>query len=482
MNFIKRALLSVSARKGKSLLQIVVFSVICVLVLSGLSIQSAAEKSTILARQQLGGQVTLQFDMEKAREQQQASGERTRFQATPIPVESATELLSYSEVKGYNFYSSTNALAEDFDPIESESTETETTEDDASPPAPPGGENQARFNADVSIQGVVFTDSVTDFMEETSIFVEGRHLTEEDLDTNVTVIEKTLAEENELSVGETITVTSSSDETQSLELEIVGLYETTATGTVQGMNLSFMNPYNKLYVPYTAASSLKGTDYTDTVDSAIYYVNDPANIQAFVDEATSSSSIDFDTYKLDANDQLYEQMVGPIENVASFSKNVVYLVTIAGGVILGLIVMMSIRERKYEMGVLLAIGEKRWKLVGQFIAEILIVAVLALGIASVSGNVVAGQIGDQLLNQELAQSEETAANPASFGRGMEGRVGFGAVQVQQVDPVDELTVEVTSEDLGILGLIGLAIAVLSTLLPSLSVLRLQPKAILTRQD
>ncbi|MFS0864040.1 ABC transporter permease [Fredinandcohnia sp. 179-A 10B2 NHS] len=477
MNFIKRALLSVSARKGKSLLQIVVFSVICVLVLSGLSIQSAAEKSTILARQQLGGQVTLQFDMEKAREQQEANGERTRFQATPIPVESATELLSYSEVKGYNFYSSANALAKDFDSIESD-----TTEEAAPSPAPPGGERQAMFDADVSIQGVTFTDSVTDFMEETSTLVEGRHLTEKDLDTNVTVIEKSLAEENELSVGDTITVTSTSDETLSHELEIVGIYETTATGSDLGMNLSFMNPYNKLYVPYTVATSLKGTDYTETVDIATYYVNDPANIQAFVDEATSSSSIDFDTYKLDANDQLYEQMVGPIENVASFSQNVVYLVTIAGGVILGLIVMMSIRERKYEMGVLLAIGEKRWKLVGQFIAEILIVAVLALGIATLSGNVVAGQIGDQLLHQELAQSEETAANPASFGRGMGGRMGFGAVQVQQADPIDELTVEVTSEDLGILGLIGLAIAVLSTLLPSLSVLRLQPKAILTRQD
>ncbi len=101
-------------------------------------------------------------------------------------------------------------------------------------------------------------------------------------------------------------------------------------------------------------------------------------------KSAKKTSIDFDTFTLNTNDQLYQQMVGPIENVASFSKNVVYLVSVAGAVILGLIVMMSIRERKYEMGVLMAIGEKRWKLIGQFLTEILIVAVIAIGIASLT--------------------------------------------------------------------------------------------------
>lgn len=118
-------------------------------------------------------------------------------------------------------------------------------------------------------------------------------------------------------------------------------------------------------------------------------------MDAFV-KAAKKTSIDFDTYTLNTNDQLYQQMVGPIENVASFSKNVVYLVSVAGAVILGLIVMMSIRERKYEMGVLMAIGEKRWKLIGQFLTEILIVAVIAIGLASVTGNLVANQLGNQL--------------------------------------------------------------------------------------
>lgn len=489
MNFLKRALLSVNARKGKSLLQIFVFSVICVLVLAGLSIQTAAEKSGDLARQKLGADVTLQIDTEKLREQmmaQQSEGERPGFQATPIPVESAEELTSYGQIKGYNFYSATTGLASSFEPIENETAETETSVEIPSDQGPvsrmPGGMAQG----DISLQGVVFTDSVSEFMDGTSTIVEGSHIIEDDMGMNITIIEQTLAEENDLTVGDTITVKNPSDDSITLDLEIVGIYETTSIGSDQAMNFTALNPYNKLYVPYTVAAALKGSDYDGTIDSAIYYIDDPADMQSFIDEAKENSSIDFETFKLDADDQLYQQMVGPIENVASFSNNIVYLVSIAGAIILGLIVMMSIRERKYEMGVLLAIGEKRWKLVGQFIAEILMVAVLSIVIATASGNVVANQLGEQLLNQEMESAEQTNM-PESF-RGGRGGMGFGPgmqasqAQIQQVEMVDEMDVQVTSTDLGLLTIIGILIAFVSALLPSLSVLRLQPKTILTKQD
>lgn len=481
MNFIKRAFLSVKTRKGKSLLQIFVFTVICVLVLSGISIQSAAEKSSELARQKLGAEVTLQVDIEKMRAQAQSEGGRVRFERTPIAIENAEELVSYPQLKAYNFYSSTNGIAENFEPIESEESAEETTDSEQSSQGDrmPMGNGNRMFDADVTVEGVVFTDSVQEFLDGESTIIDGRHLTEEDLNKTVTVIEKSLAEQNELVIGDVITVSSVNDEALVQELEIVGIYETTSTGTDQGMNFSFMNPYNKLYVPFTAASSLKGADYENTIDSAIYYMNDPAEIDSFVEEAKQKSSIDFETFTLNANDQLYQQMVGPIQNVASFSNNVVYLVTIAGAIILGLIVMLSIRERKYEMGVLLAIGENRWKLIGQFVVEIVLVAVLALGISTISGNMVANKIGEQLLSQEIQQTEVTTT-PESFRGGR----GFGMLNQanQQVNPVDEITVEVTAKDLGMLSMIGLLIAVLAALLPSLTVLRLQPKTILTRQD
>ncbi|KMY43230.1 macrolide ABC transporter permease [Bacillus sp. FJAT-27916] len=501
MNFIKRAFLSVKAKKGKSILQLFVFTVICVLVLSGLSIQSAASTSAELAKQQLGGTVTLSYDQEKMMQEQREARESAgsedarepfRFAQTPVEVEDAEELTTLAQLSGYNFTSSTQAAASSFDPIEASSSDTSSNSN------PMGGKmpDNGMSDADVTLQGVVFTDATSDFMDGNAEMTEGTHISDEHIGKNVAIIEETLAEENDLSVGDTIEVASTSDEDTTVKVEIIGIYKTTSTSTdSMGMSFTSMNPYNKIYVPYTVANEMKGEDYEGTIDSATYYMADPADTDSFIEDAKAMDVIDFDTFKLDANDDLYQQMVEPINNVASFSKNIVYLVTIAGAIILGLIVMLGIRERKYEMGVLLAIGEKKSKLIGQFIVEILIVAVFAIGIASLTGNLVADKIGDQLLSQQEEASASSSADATQFGgRGMQmggggmgapggfrgpgGQAGAADAEVATVD----LDVQVTPSDLGKLTGIGLLIAVIATLIPSLSVFRLQPKAILSRQD
>lgn len=467
------------AKKGKTLLQLFVFTMICLLVLTGITIQSAAVKSSELAREQLGGSVTLKVDREKMMKEQQESGDRKRFELTPVSVKSAEKLASLDHVKSYNFISSASALADNFDPIES--GDEDSSDSNSDEPAGPGGNEQGgrqMMQADVSIEGVTSTAHVSEFSEGTSKITEGRALTKDDVNKKVAVIEETLAEENKLKVGDTIKVKTSSDEATTINLKIVGIYKTTSSGDNQAQNFAFLNPYNKIYTPYTAASALKGDDYKNAIDEAVYNMDDASNIDAFIASA-KKTGIDLDTFTLDANDQLYQQLVGPIENVASFSKNVVYLVTIAGAVILSLIVMMSIRERKYEMGVLMAIGEKRWKLIGQFLTEILMIAVLAIGISALTGSLIAGQIGNQLLSQQI---EQTSASQSAGGMMGPGGGGFFGQSTAQVSAIDQFDIQLSFEDLMALSGIGLLIAMFATLLPSISVLRLHPKTILTKQE
>ncbi|MED1738813.1 ABC transporter permease [Bacillus swezeyi] len=482
MNFFKRAFWSMKSKKGKTLLQLFVFTMICVLVLTGLTIQSAATKSSELAREQLGGSVTLQADREKMMKEQQESGDRQRFESTPVSVKSAETLANLDHVKSYNLISSTSALADNFDPIESGDEDSDTSSDSAnsnSSQQTAGRGGPQMMQADLSIEGVTSTSLVDDFSDGTSKITKGRALTEDDVNKKVAVIEETLAEENELSIGDTIKVKASTDENTTIKLKIVGIYKTTSSGDNQAQNFAFLNPYNKIYTPYTAASALKGDDYKNAIDETVYNMDDASNIDAFI-AAAKKTGIDLDTFTLDANDQVYQQMAGPIENVASFSKNVVYLVTIAGAVILGLIVMMSIRERKYEMGVLMAIGEKRWKLIGQFLTEILMIAVLAVGISALTGNLIAGQIGNQLLSQQIEQSADSQCGSGMMGP--EGRGGFFGQSSAQVEAIDQLNIQVSLGDIMALGGIGLLIAIFATLLPSISVLRFHPKTILTKQE
>ncbi|EGA6436365.1 ABC transporter permease [Listeria monocytogenes] len=501
MNFFKRAWLSMKARKGRSVLQLIIFTVVCVLILSGFTIQSAADKASELAREQLGGTVTLTVDREKqmqAMRDEAASSDssstesKPQFESSPIDVSDANELAKLNHVASYNYYSSTQALASGFDPIESSgdtsssSDETSTTTETQGPGGGQGGPQMV--DADLSISGLLDSATSTDFEAGTSELTTGVAITSADKDKNVAMVEENLAKENDWEVGDSFTVTSSDGNTK-VTLKIVGIYKTTDSGSDMAQNFSFLNPYNKVYVPYTVANTIKGSDYKNTVDSAVYTMDDAANISAFEKEAKKVDSIDWDTFKLDANDTLYQQMIGPINSVASFSKNVVYIVSIAGALILGLLVMMQVRDRKYEMGVLLAIGEKRGKLIAQFFVEILIVALVSFGLAAASSHYVAQLAGNQLLAQQNSSTTETTTTTENRGPGGSGQGGgpggFGqsvSNLTKNTEQIKELDIQVTLEDMLKMGGIGIGIAFISVLLPAALVLRMNPKTILTKQE
>ncbi|EAE7268386.1 TPA: ABC transporter permease [Listeria monocytogenes] len=501
MNFFKRAWLSMKARKGRSVLQLIIFTVVCVLILSGFTIQSAADKASELAREQLGGTVTLTVDREKqmqAMRDEAASSDssstesKPQFESSPIDVSDANELAKLNHVASYNYYSSTQALASGFDPIESSgdtsssSDETSTTTETQGPGGGQGGPQMV--DADLSISGLLDSATSTDFEAGTSELTSGVAITSADKDKNVAMVEENLAEENDWKVGDSFTVTSSDGNTK-VTLKIVGIYKTTDSGSDMAQNFSFLNPYNKVYVPYTVANTIKGSNYKNTVDSAVYTMDDAANISAFEKEAKKVDSIDWDTFKLDANDTLYQQMIGPINSVASFSKNVVYIVSIAGALILGLLVMMQVRDRKYEMGVLLAIGEKRGKLIAQFFVEILIVALVSFGLAAASSHYVAQLAGNQLLAQQNSSTNETTTSTENRGPGggggQGGPGGFGqsvSNLTKNAEQIKELDIQVTLEDMLKMGGIGIGIAFISVLLPAALVLRMNPKTILTKQE
>ncbi|ECB9716756.1 ABC transporter permease [Listeria monocytogenes] len=501
MNFFKRAWLSMKARKGRSVLQLIIFTVVCVFILSGFTIQSAADKASELAREQLGGTVTLTVDREKqmqAMRDEAASSDssstesKPQFESSPIDVSDANELAKLNHVASYNYYSSTQALASGFDPIESSgdtsssSDETSTTTETQGPGGGQGGPQMV--DADLSISGLLDSATSTDFEAGTSELTSGVAITSADKDKNVAMVEENLAKENDWKVGDSFTVTSSDGNTK-VTLKIVGIYKTTDSGSDMAQNFSFLNPYNKVYVPYTVANTIKGSDYKNTVDSAVYTMDDAANISAFEKEAKKVDSIDWDTFKLDANDTLYQQMIGPINSVASFSKNVVYIVSIAGALILGLLVMMQVRDRKYEMGVLLAIGEKRGKLIAQFFVEILIVALVSFGLAAASSHYVAQLAGNQLLAQQNSSTTETTTTTENRGPGGSGQGGgpggFGqsvSNLTKNTEQIKELDIQVTLEDMLKMGGIGIGIAFISVLLPAALVLRMNPKTILTKQE
>jgi len=170
----------------------------------------------------------------------------------------------------------------------------------------------------------------------------------------------------------------------------------------------------------------------------------------------------------------------PIENVGSFSKTIVIIVAIAGAAILSLIIILSLKDRRYEIGVLMSMGESRFKIVSQLLAETLIVACIAFSISTFTGNAVAQKIGTNLLQNEINATEnQKNSQPSTSGVMM---IGPGGTMDEKVDAIDKIDVGVNSKDLQKLYLIGFLIVILATAIPTISIIRFNPKTILSKNE
>ncbi len=476
MNFMKRAILSMKKRVGTSLILMAVFLIVTNLVLAGFTIQNASKKVADAARKKLGADVTLSLDFDKLGQQARETGEMPN--PPKLNTKEADQLAKSKYVKDYNYITSTLGISDGLKLVGASEGE-EEGKGKAGMAAVRGGSGSGTeidMNSSFMIEGVRKTALQESFKNGKSKIIDGKPITEQMKDQNVALMEKRLAELNNLKVGDKAKV-QSGDKKETLEVEIIGIYETNEQAMGQQAP-PIMDPANKLYMPHSTMKKLEIDQGISSIQ-VVYFLKDPQNIEAFKEEA-KKSDIDFNYYKLDAHDSLYKQMIGPIENISSTSQMIIYIVSIAGAIILGLIIMLSIKARRKEMGILLSIGEKKWKLMAQFVVEVVCIAILAFGLSITTGAKISQFIGNNLLSSEIATAGEETNTPQN-GTVMVAGPG-GTVQNQKEDPIDKINVSVTGEDVGKMGGIGLAIAILATLLPALSILRLNPKQILLKDE
>ncbi|EEM08200.1 ABC transporter permease [Bacillus pseudomycoides] len=479
MNFIKRAILSMKKRKGTSLILMAVFLIVTNLVLAGFTIQNASKKAADAARKKLGADVTLGLDFDKLGKQARETGEMPN--PPHLNTKEADQLAKSKYVKDYNYITNTLGISDGFKLVGASEGEGEGKgrAGVATVRGGSGSGSEIDMNSSLIIEGVRKTLLQESFKNGKSKIIDGKPITEKMKDQNVILMEKRLAEQNNLKVGDKVKI-QSGDKKKTLEFEIIGIYETDEQAPSMGGNAPpMMDPANKLYMPHSTVKKLEADEGASSSIQVVYYLNDPQYIDAFKKEA-KQSDIDFNYFKLDAHDSLYKQMIGPIENISSTSQMIIYIVSIAGAIILGLIIMLSIKARRKEMGILLSIGEKKWKLMAQFVVEVVCVAILAFGLSITTGAKVSQLIGDNLLSNEIATASEEKDNSQNGSVMMVG--AGGNLQNQSEDPIDKIDVSVTGEDLGKMGGIGLTIAILATILPALSILRLNPKQILLKDE
>lgn len=461
---LKNAFLSIRKSIGKTVLLFVIIFIIANLVIAGFSIKSASLKATQSIQSTLGNDVTLQVDfknMMKNREPGQAVDQVTES----LTIKMAEQLKNLKYVDSYNYTISSNVNTT----LTAVENETQEELDDR----PMMGDRQNQSTS-FTLSANTTMKYLKDFTDENYVLSEGRLLSSKDQETNYCVIETNLAKENDLSIGDTFTMTSS-DGSKSVELTIVGIYEIESTTMEMGRMNS--NPVNTIYCDLSVGQSLSSDE--DVISSATYYLDDPEHVEAFQELAKEKTDIDFDTYRLTSNDQLFKNNSSSLDNISSFASLFLVVVIIAGCAILCLILALTIRNRYYEIGVFLSLGQSKIKIILQQLFEIGMIAVIALilslGTGKMTSNIISAMLTTQ--NNEVMMNTEDQNMPQN-NRG--GRFDFN--NAFEAPESQELDVSLTSDTVVKLSVTTVLVCIVSTIIPTIYVLRLTPREILMKKE
>ncbi len=537
MYIVKNALRSIFRSKGRSILILIIALVITLSACVTLSIRQSAVRAKESGLEDL--EITAQIAVNRQSLMQGALGERGQGGKPDMSamqeVLQGARGLSLEELKVYAaapsvksfYYTLTASLnGRDLEPIDLSGTASgenggtgeggDTGEPGGFPDRGGMGGGMFGTQGDFTLVGAGSDAALTDFVNGTCSIVEGS-MFEEGTEAADCVISDELALLNGLSVGDTVTLANPNNEEETVSFTVVGIYQNSVSGTQDSGVMGGFSPAgdaaNRLYVSYpvlrafTDASEAAATTETDeetgmTQSTAVraqvagtYVFASLEEYNAFEEEARALGLSE--AYSISSTEvSRYEQSLQPLENLSKFALYFLVVVLAIGAVILIVINIFSIRERKYEIGVLTAIGMSKVKVSAQFVLEMFSITVAAVLLGAIVGGAVSVPLANSLLSSQVTSQQQMSESvKGSFGREMGS--GFGGMQPPAdmgdaspagrfmggaVDYIKEVNAAVDMAVLLELLGIGVLLTLISSSAALIFILRYEPLKILSNRD
>ncbi|MFQ9924930.1 MAG: ABC transporter permease [Beduini sp.] len=475
MSLFKRAWLYITRKKGRTVLMFFIFFIMATVIISGISIKKAAQSSMRQARQAVGSEFSLYINYDKSNPNIKQIEKKTDF-GTGIKIVNEGEPISdaivrqIGETDGIKNYNATttmsladNGLKSIKAPKQEQAFQFSTNGD------MPNFQMNVNLNSELSSL----------FQNGTMKLIEGEHITPED--KQKALIHKKLAEENGLKVGDKINLKLSENISEELgatdkevEVEIAGIFDNVKTAEDSSM-LSIMMPENTIITDMETGKILQGHDVFE-FDTANFYVKDPKEMTDIVNEV-KKLDLDWQQFMIDQNDAEYQQIAGSIEKLDQLITTILLAAFIVSGIILTLILSLWIKSRIYETGILLSLGISKIKIIGQYIAELLLIALFAFGLSFLSGKVISQSISNSLIESVIAQKQNQSNLSTTQSVSIDM---YGGLLTQE--EIKELDVSVSINELAYVYMIGTALIIVSVAASSAPLLRLKPKEILSKMS
>lgn len=456
MYIIKNALKCIGRSKGRNILIGIIVLVIAISACLGLSIRQAAESAKEETLSTMSVTASISFDRLGNMSKPEDGGEFDRSQFKDMMNKTTsltlTEYKKYSEAESVDdfYYTQTVSLngTENFEAVTTEEEETDENSSSQNNFQNFGGMGGGMFgqggkgfgrggvSGDFTVIGYSGDNAMTLFIDGTASITDGKVFDEATKNYDC-IISEELATFNNIKVGDSVEVSNPQNEEETYKLNVVGLYSDSTSNensfpSMMGMTMS--DPANKIYMSYEALNSIvsASTDASKTVTdedtgreyetklsaslNATYVFEDIDSYYQFEEEVrTLGLSEDYTVSSQDLT--AYENSMLPLNTLSTMAGWFLIVILVIGAVILVVLNIFNVRERKYEIGVLTAMGMKKFKVALQFLTEIFVVTLAAVIIGASIGAVTSVPVTNALLENQVASQQNKADKMTqNFGR------------------------------------------------------------------
>ena len=436
MNFFKRAIRYCWRQKIRSIILLLVFTLLASAALTALSVGHATAEGTDEVKQTVGASIHIEID----------SG-NTDLYGSGSENEWGT---AYQYNGDYITQEVVDAIA-NVDGVVNYSAESEGGYWGA-------GINFEYFTGSFNIdftggygQSVPYTVTLNselsaNFLNGTYTLEEGRHIQPDD--SYAVLISKELADKNGLSVGDDITMYDLDSDSENT-FEIVGIF----SGT-EGMSKDAMMadgiPANQGYIDMNSYNEIFDRDVME-LGSLDVYVDSAENVQDVLETIQNLPEIKDKTFTYSTDTENFDLISNPLSSIQAMVDTAVIVIAVTGAAIIVLLLVLWTRGRKKEAGILMAVGRNKLEIVLQFLTENILIAIPAAAASLGLTALLADKVGAYLVSQ-------TASD------------------------VTGLSVTIHSADIAAVYGIGALILILAVLLAAVTVVRLKPRMILSEME
>lgn len=482
MYILKNAFISITRNKGRNLLIGIIILVISCAVSITLAINNSSTNLIKSYESKYEVEATIGVNREEMmkdfdpddKENSKDSMRDMFDEANKISIDDIKEYATSDYVKSYYYTISIGVNSDTIDKASMESTSSSM----------PKRFERKEFNnetsADFTLKGYSSIESMNEFIDGSYKITDGE--VSEDFTDSSCIINKELATLNELKVGDTIKVKDPIKTSKTYKLVVSGIYEE-KSDTENNMSM-FASSVNTIITNSNVVNKIiKNDSSLEVSTSPTFVLTDENVVDKFSEELTKKGLSEFLT--LETNLDQVKNATSTISNVKTFSTTFLVITLIIGTIVLLVINMINIRERKYEIGVLRTIGMKKYKVCLQFIFELFIVSFISLILGAIAGASMSVSVSNSLLQNEITSSLNESSNiRENFGKDTEkggfGNNGFkGVATVQAFDSIDAtVNLKVLAQLLGI----GLLLTLISSVSAVSSIVKFSPLTILKERS